>query len=107
MIHLTIKTTENYITVVDTKNLGRCYNVPKIKKMTEVGIFRLFMDLLVKTWMNPQTLMALKNEILKEYPDVRPNWDAIFSIITREFENREQKSFHCNTNKAYNPYRLG
>lgn len=108
MIYLTINTTEHYISLLDRENPARCYNVPKIKRMTEVGIFRLFMDLLDKIWMNPQTLMALKKEIQMEYSEVNANWDAIDFAIKKEYLNREAKSCHVKfSNRIVDRYQWG
>ncbi|MEO7046723.1 MAG: hypothetical protein ABI091_15565 [Ferruginibacter sp.] len=108
MIHLTIETTSHCISIFDLENHGRRYDFRKPEKILHHEVYRLFMDLAIKTWMNQTTLKALKDEIMKAYPTIKVDWNYIFQSVDAMFEFKEIKSNHVKLEtQAYSPYTLG
>lgn len=93
MKNIAIETNPFFIYIYDTfTNSG--YTFPIIKSMTEMEVIHRFRHLTVKCWMNPQTLEALKEEIIKVYPRLNINWVGILDEVKNAFKIRVASSVH-------------
>lgn len=112
MNYFTISTNPDYITIVDINNNGRRCDITRslFDNARPNKVNQLFSDLQIKSWMSPSILSALKNIILKEYPECNANWDAISFSTEMTFLNRDINSVYIkphDQNKWNGRYTLG
>ena len=104
---ITIENTKNCFHISISENGLKLSTIFKAEigfLLEEGKLCKLFIELAQQVWMNPETLVALKDLIIIEHPGSNEDWEGISKLTQRIFknENEEIQTTHTNNIHAFN-----